>query len=484
MLSYKLAEQKSPATCRHYRHVSHDGGRCLATSRQASLRRASRTSRIELSIQTEAAMATWRYHKDRIGNHKLHPETLMLGYGYEPALSEGAVKAPVFLTSTFVFRSAEEGQDFFDYVSGRRVPPAGDEAGLVYSRFNHPNSEIVEDRLAVFEEAETAVIFSSGMSAIATTLLAYIRPGDVILHSQPLYGGTEVLLAQTLQSLGVTSQGFADGVSAAAIRRAAIAACGKGRVPMILVESPSNPLNTLVDLALVRAVAEEISPAQDGLRPLIVCDNTLLGPIFQKPLRHGTDIVIYSLTKYVGGHSDLVAGAALGNQALLRPVRQLRGAIGTQLDPHSCWMLSRSLETLTLRMTQACRNAESVARFLAAHQSVEQVYYPALLGENEPARAVFRKQCTGAGTTFSFDVQGGRAEAFAVLNKLQVIKLAVSLGGTESLACHPASTVHSGVPVETRERLGISDATIRISVGIEHVDDIIADLTHALAQIG
>ena len=429
-------------------------------------------------------MATWRYHKDRIGNHRLHPETLMLGYGYEPALSEGAVKAPVFLTSTFVFRSAEEGQDFFDYVSGRRTPPAGDEAGLVYSRFNHPNSEIVEDRLAIFEEAETGVVFSSGMSAIATTLLAHIRPGDVILHSQPLYGGTESLLAQTLQSLGVTSQGFVDGVNGDSVRRAADAASSKGRVPIILVESPSNPLNTMVDLSLVRAVSEEIAPRQNGLRPLIVCDNTLLGPIFQKPLRHGTDIVIYSLTKYVGGHSDLVAGAALGNQAVLRPIRQLRGAIGTQLDPHSCWMLARSLETLTLRMTQACRNAEGVARFLAAHPSVDRVYYPALLAEDEPARAVFLKQCTGAGSTFSFDVKGDRAEAFAVLNKLQVIKLAVSLGGTESLACHPASTVHSGVPVETRERLGISDATIRISVGIEHVDDIIADLTQSLAQIG
>jgi methionine-gamma-lyase len=429
-------------------------------------------------------MATWRYHKDRIGNHRLHPETLMLGYGYEPALSEGAVKAPVFLTSTFVFRNAEEGRDFFDYVSGRRTPPAGDEGGLVYSRFNHPNSEIVEDRLAIFEEAETAVVFSSGMSAIATTLLATIRPGDVILHSQPLYGGTEVLLAQTLRSLGVTAQGFADGVSGAAIRHAADAACQRGRVPIILVETPSNPLNTLVDLALTRSVAEEIAPRQNGMRPLIVCDNTLLGPIFQKPLRHGTDIVIYSLTKYVGGHSDLVAGAALGSQAALRPIRLLRGAIGTQLDPHSCWMLARSLETLSLRMTQGCRNAETVARFLAEHPNVARVYYPALLPENDPARAVFLRQCAGAGTTFSFDVKGGRAEAFAVLNKLQIVKLAVSLGGTESLACHPATTVHSGVPTETRERLGISDATIRISIGIEHVDDIIADLTQSLAEIG
>jgi methionine-gamma-lyase len=217
---------------------------------------------------------------------------------------------------------------------------------------------------------------------------------------------------------------------------------------------------------------------------LIVCDNTLLGPIFQKPLRHGADVVIYSLTKYVGGHSDLVAGAALGDTSALKPIRQLRGAIGTQLDPHSCWMLARSLETLTLRMTQGWYNAEDVARFLASHPNVARVYYPSLLAEDDPARRVFQKQCSGAGTTFSFDVKGGRKEAFAVLNRLQVVKLAVSLGGTESLTCHPASTVHSGVPAETRERLGISDATIRISIGIEHVDDIIADLTQALAAIG
>ena len=260
-------------------------------------------------------MAYNRYHKDRIGNHRLHPETLMLGYGYEPALSEGAVKAPVFLTSTFVFRSAEEGRDFFDYVSGRRKPPAGDEGGLVYSRFNHPNSEIVEDRLAIFEEAETAVVFSSGMSAIATTLLAYVRPGDVILHSQPLYGGTESLLAQTLHPLGVTSQGFARRRRRAAIRRAArlpmrqrARAHRPGRVALQSAEHAGRPRAGPPRRGGDRAAAER-------LRPLIVCDNTLLGPIFQKPLRHGIDIVIYSLTKYVGGHSDLVAGAALGSQA-------------------------------------------------------------------------------------------------------------------------------------------------------------------------
>ena len=214
---------------------------------------------------------------------------------------------------------------------------------------------------------------------------------------------------------------------------------------VILIETPSNPLNSLVDIALVRRTAEAIEALQ-GQRPVIVCDNTLLGPVFQKPLAHGADIVVYSLTKYVGGHSDLIAGAALGAQALMRPVKLLRGAIGTQLDPHSAWMIARSLETLTLRMTAACRNAEIVARFLAGTSGRGQGVLPGPPAADSPAGRVFRTQCAAAGTTFSFDVVGGQAEAFRLLNALQVIKLAVSLGGTESLVCHPATTVHSGRP--------------------------------------
>ena len=424
-------------------------------------------------------MAESRYRRDRIGEHLLHPETLMLGYGYDPALSEGAVKQPVFLTSTFVFRTAEEGRDFFDFTSGRREPGPSAAAGLVYSRFNHPNSEIVEDRLAVYEAAETAAIFSSGMSAIATTILAYARPGDVILHSQPLYGGTETLVSRTLEPFGIGAVGFMDGVDPGAITAAAESAMAKGRVSVILIETPSNPLNSLVDIALVSRVASQIAAAQ-GQRPMIVCDNTLLGPVFQKPLAHGADIVVYSLTKYVGGHSDLIAGAALGALAAMRPVKLLRGAIGTQLDPHSAWMIARSLETLSLRMSAACRNAEIVARFLAGHPSVAKVHYPGFLPEDSAEGRVFKAQCEAAGTTFSFDLAGGQAEAFRLLNALQVFKLAVSLGGTESLVCHPATTVHSGVPKPTRERLGITDATIRLSIGIEHAADLVADLTQAL----
>ena len=425
-------------------------------------------------------MVAPRPSKTHIGNHQLKPETLMLSYGYDPKLSEGAVKPPVFLTSTFVFGSAEEGRDFFDYVSGRRKPPAGTEPGLVYSRFNHPNSEIVEDRLAVYEGAEECVLFSSGMSAISTTILAFARPGDVILHSQPLYGGTETLLARNLAEFGIAAVGFVDGVSERAIRKAVAEARGKGRLSVIMTETPANPTNSLVDIALIRRIADELG-TEPGFRPVVICDNTLLGPVFQRPLAHGADISVYSLTKYVGGHSDLIAGAALGSQATIGPIKALRGSLGTQLDPHSCWMLGRSLETLGLRMERANANAKHVAEYLRDHPRVGKVHYLEFLDDQPAAKAVFARQCTGAGSTFSFDIKGGQKEAFAFLNALQVFKLAVSLGGTESLASHPAAMTHSGVPADVRKRIGVLDTTIRLSVGIEHADDLIADLTQALA---
>ncbi len=427
-------------------------------------------------------MAAPRPSKTRIGNHVLRPETLMLSYGYDPMLSEGAVKPPVFLTSTFVFGSAEEGRNFFDYTAGRKKPPEGTGAGLVYSRFNHPNSEIVEDRLAVYEGAESCVLFSSGMSAISTTILAFARPGDVILHSQPLYGGTETLLARTMADFNIAAVGFVDGVSEPVIRAAVQEARGKGRISVIMIETPANPTNTLVDIKLLRRIADEVGAAQ-GFRPVLVCDNTLLGPVFQRPLDHGADVSVYSLTKYVGGHSDLIAGAALGSKATIAPIKALRGSVGTNLDPHSCWMLGRSLETLGLRMERSNTNARLVAEYLRDHPKVDKVHHLAFLDEGSEARSVFARQCTGAGSTFSFDIKGGEKQAFAFLNALQIFKLAVSLGGTESLASHPAAMTHSGVPVEVRDRIGVLDTTIRLSVGIEHPDDLIADLTQALAAI-
>jgi methionine-gamma-lyase len=428
------------------------------------------------------------YHTRKIGEHTLAPETQMMGYGYDPSLSEGALKPPIFLTSTFTFENAQQGKDFFDFTSGRRVPPEGKQAGLVYSRFNNPNLEVLEDRLALWEGGAAAAVFSSGMSAISTTLWAYLRPGDVLLISQPLYGGTETLIEKTLPAFGISAVAFQDGCDRAAIHDAAeqalqLAQQTKGRVALIVAETPANPTSGLVDFALLVEVSKMIGARQTGGRPPIAVDNTYLGPIFQRPLLHGVDLVMYSLTKYVGGHSDLVAGGVIGSREMLQPVRALRSALGTQIDPHTAWMLLRSLETLSLRMQRGAENAVRVATFLRSHPQVRYVNYLGFLSPSDPVGRVFGNQCLSAGSTFAFHVHGGEREAFKVLDSLQFIKLAVSLGGTETLMSHPASTTHSGVPKATRDRLGVTDDMIRISVGIEAAADLIADLDQALASL-
>lgn len=412
----------------------------------------------------------------------------MMGYGYDPSLSEGSLKPPIFLTSTFVFRTAQDGKDFFDYTSGRREPPAGQSSGLVYSRFNNPNLEVLEDRLALWEEGEAAAVFSSGMSAISTVIWTHVRPGDVVLMSQPLYGGTETLIEKTLPAFGVNAVGFNLGHDRQSVLEAAAQACKKaeqtkGRVCLILVETPANPTNSLVDLKLMREVSESIGARQSGGRPPVAVDNTFLGPVFQQPLQHGVDLVMYSLTKYVGGHSDLVAGGVVGSRDAVGPVKKLRGALGTQLDPNTAWMIMRSMETLALRMHKSAENAALVANFLRQHPKIAAVNYLGFLAADDPRSAVFKRQCQTAGSTFGFAVKGGEAEAFRLLDALQVIKLAVSLGGTETLMSHPASTTHSGVAKQTRDRLGITDSLIRISVGIEDADDLIADLSAALETV-
>jgi methionine-gamma-lyase len=428
------------------------------------------------------------YHKRKIGKHLLKPETQMMGYGFDPSLSEGSLKPPIFLTSTFVFKTAQDGKDFFDYTSGRREPVAGQSSGLVYSRFNNPNLEVLEDRLALWEEGETAAVFSSGMSAISTVIWAHVRPGDVVLMSQPLYGGTETLIEKTLPEFGVGAVGFTLGHDRQAVLEAAAlaakkAAASNGRVCLIVVETPANPTNSLVDLKLMREVSEQIGARQRGGRPPVAVDNTFLGPVFQRPLNFGVDLVMYSLTKYVGGHSDLVAGGVVGSRDAVGPVKRLRGALGTQLDPNTAWMIMRSMETLALRMAKSAENAAVVAKFLRQHPKIAAVNYLGFLNSDDARHALFQRQCGSAGSTFGFAVKGGEAEAFRLLDALQVIKLAVSLGGTETLMSHPASTTHSGVAKQTRDRLGITDALIRISVGIEDADDLIADLSAALEAV-
>jgi methionine-gamma-lyase len=422
---------------------------------------------------------TWR--KRTLNNQPLKPETLMMGYGYDPMLSEGSLKPPQFQTSTFVFRSAEDGKNFFAALQGRRALPAGEEPGLVYSRFNNPNLEVLEDRLALWDEAEASLAFASGMAAISTVMWAYLRPGDVVVQCTPIYGGTETLIKAILPEFGIQQTSFfvEDGVDA--MHRAADEAKKLGRIGMIFLETPGNPMNGQADIAAARALSDSL--AKDGKRPPVVVDNTMLGPIFQKPLTHGADIIVTSLTKYVGGHSDLIAGGASGSKAMLAPVRRMRSTLGTMPDPHTGWLLMRSLETLKLRMEAGASSAAKVATFLRDHPKIDAVWYLDFLPKNHPDRPVYERQCLSAGSTFSFEVKGGEKEAFAVLDRLQVIKLAVSLGGTETLASHPAAMTHSGLPAEELKRLGITPALIRISIGVENTDDLIADLSQALSAI-
>lgn len=423
-------------------------------------------------------MKTTRYHKRTIAGRPLHPETQMLSYGYDPMLSEGAIKPPIFLTSTFVFRSAEDGKILFDVIGNRRAPPEGQAGGLVYSRYNNPNLEMLEDRLALIDDADDSLVFSSGMAAITTTLLAYLRPGDCVAFTKPLYGATASVIERFLTEFDVTWVAIEDATSVDKIR-ASLSKTDPARLKLILAETPANPSGTLFDLEALAKVATEIGH-KAGRKPVLAVDNTLLGPIFQNPLKHGADMNIYSLTKYVAGHSDLVAGAVTGSDAVLAPLRTLRGWFGCQLDPNSCWMVTRSLETVALRMNKAADNARQVAEFLKSHPKVESVNFPGLLPKGDPQRVIFDRQCTGTGSTFSFIVKGGKDAAFHVLDSLQIVKLAVSLGGTESLACHPATTMHSSFSAEDRARLGIPDGLIRISIGVEHPEDLVADLKQAL----
>ena len=414
-----------------------------------------------------------------IGDRKLKPSTLMMGHGYDPALSEGSLKPPIFLTSTFVFPNAAAGKRHFEGVTGKR--PGGAE-GLVYSRFNGPNQEILEDRLAVWEEAEDALAFSSGMSAIATLFLAMVKPGDTIVHSGPLYAATETLIARVLGRFGVHWLDFPAGATREEID-AVLAKAASGNVALIYLESPANPTNALVDVEAVAASRDAIFAGRD--KPPIAIDNTFLGPLWQQPLKHGADIVVYSLTKYAGGHSDLVAGGLLGSKAHINTIRSMRNTIGTITDPNTAWMLLRSLETLELRMSRAGENAVKVCAWLRDHPKVERVGYLGFLegGPDERQADIYRRHCTGAGSTFSLYLKGGEKEAFAFLDALKIAKLAVSLGGTETLASHPAGMTHLSVPDARKQALGITDNLVRISIGVEDADDLIADFENALNAI-
>lgn len=410
----------------------------------------------------------------------MRPESLMMSYGYKPSLSENAIKCPIFQTSTFVFNSALEGKRFFELAYGLREKDNGEELGLIYSRLNNPDLEILENRLCLWDKAEDCAVFESGMSAISTALLEFTSPGDLLLYSRPVYGGTDHFINHFLKKLNIESIGFdATDSKEKIIER--IKATGKAdRLMMIHIETPANPTNALIDIEMCAEIKEHFS--NENKKVILSVDNTYMGPLWQHPLKHGADLVLYSATKYIGGHSDVIAGACLGSKELMARVKGLRTFLGNMAGPWTGWLLMRSLETLKVRMEEQAHNAEHVAKYLQSHPKVEKVYYLGFI-QDEREKSILKKQYTSNGAMISFDIKGGEAEAFKFLDSLQLIKLAVSLGGTESLAEHPQTMTHADVPFEVKEKMNISEKLIRLSIGVENYNDLISDIEQALAKL-
>ena len=410
------------------------------------------------------------------------PETLTVSHGYDPASAMGAAKPPLYLTSTYVYPSAQAAKDVHRAFFDGDGPQAGAEGTYIYSRLGHPNLDMLERRLSALDNSQDAAGFCSGMAAVATILMAHLHPGDSVLQSLPMYSGADALLNSVFERFGARAFAFNDGLDEAAIKAVAVRALATGPLRLIWIESPANPTGALVDIALVGSIADAVAKRQ-GFRPILAVDNTFLGPLLQSPLTIGADLCMTSLTKYCGGHSDLIAGGVSGRHELIAPLKALRTLLGNHMDPHTAWLLLRSLETLHVRTERACANAAAIAGFLETHPKVGGVVFTGLAKAGAPQRELMDRQSRGAGSTFSFHIRGGEAEAFRFLDALKLLRLAVSLGGTETLICHSASTTHYAVAAERLADSGVNAGTLRLSVGIEHVDDLIDDLAQALETV-
>ena len=409
-------------------------------------------------------------------------ESKMMSLGYNPDWSEGSVKPPIFQTSTFVFKTAEEGKRFFEIAYGKDTLDKHEQVGLIYSRLNNPNLQILEERLATLEDAEEGAAFESGMSAISTTMLAYLKPGDVLVYSNPTYGGTHHFINHFLKDMGVQVISFGHEVSFEDLYQDLQSKNVVSKIKMIYVETPANPTNSLFDLNILTKLKDEIK--SNFQRDIIaVVDNTYLGPIWQKPLKFGADLVCYSATKFLNGHSDVIAGAVMGCESSILPVKTLRTFLGSMMAPYTAWLLTRSLETLHLRMNKQSENAKIVTEFLKNHPKVKRVFFPGLKEMGLKQINIYKKQCVAPGAMISFVLKDNESSAFNFLNSLKLIKLAVSLGSNESLAQHPYSMTHADVPDDEKRAIGISEGLIRLSVGIEDCRDIIDDLENALKLI-
>lgn len=407
-------------------------------------------------------------------DRKIHPSTAVLTAGFDPALSVGSARPAVFRSSTYVFPSPEAAERAFGILGGRIQPEPGETADLIYSRFNHPNAEIVEAHILPLEtQGRAAAVFNSGMAAIMTAVMAHMLPGDAIVYTVPIYGGTQSLIQNFLAAWGVIGVPVPGGDTAAMDR----AIRETPRCKIVLVESPANPTLTMTDIAHAVASAAARDP-----RPLVMVDNTFLGPAFQHPLQLGADVTLYSATKYLGGFSDILAGVAISRDpAVMGPIRSRRSLFGNILAPDECWILDSRLPTVHLRMNKQSKNAQRIAERLAAHPAVHKLYYPTLFTDPEQVR-IRQTQCDYPGGIFSVDLAGGKPAAFEFLRHLRVARNAVSLGGVETLVCHPRSTTHSAVSKEELQLSGVVDGLVRVSVGIEDWRDLLADFENALDQ--
>jgi methionine-gamma-lyase len=403
----------------------------------------------------------------------VRPPTAVLTRGFDPRLSVGSARPAVFRSSTYVFSSPEAAERAFAIALGRSKPAAGESVDLIYSRLSHPNAEILEDQLVPLEkDAEAAAVFNSGMAAISTVFLALCPVGSAFIYTTPIYGGTQHLIHQFLEPLGIRAIPVPAGDSAAMAR----AIAETNDLKLVFIETPANPTLVMTD---VRAAVKEAGAKAS--KPLVVVDNTFLGPVFQSALHLGADLSVYSATKYLAGQSDILAGVVMGTDAtLIASLRGMRAILGNILQPDECWILDSRLPTVELRMSRQSKNAARIVPQLAEHPKVQAVYYPALFKDPEQSR-IRDLQCRFPGAVFALDLRGGRGSAFDFLRRLRIAKNAVSLGGVETLACHPRTTTHSEMSTDELTRYGIGEGLVRVSVGVEDYRDLLRDFLDALA---
>ena len=369
----------------------------------------------------------------------------------------GAIIMPIYQTSTFVFDNCDQGGNRF----------AGKEPGFMYTRIGNPSIVALEGKVAALEHAEDCAAAASGMGAIAATLWTILKAGDHMISDDCLYGCTHELFEKQFTKFGVDVE-FMDTSDTENVKKHM-----KPNTRVIYFETPANPTMKMIDIQKIAEVAH----SQEGV--LCIVDNTFASPILCNPLDLGVDIVVHSGTKYINGHTDVVCGFSCGPKSIISKVKAegIKDITGSVVSPHDAFLIMRGLMTLDLRVKKAAENAMKVARMLHDHPAVKKVYYPGL--EDHPGHEIAAKQMKMFGSMISFDVDGFE-KAKAILDRCKLVSLAVSLGGCESLIQHPASMTHAGVPKEEREAAGLTDNLIRLSVGIEDVDDIIADLKQAL----